>query len=140
MNKLQRTIEELEEKVTLRLRAQTVETVTNTKFRARQATGKVRRFVNANFRKDEVAASVAQRRGECNRCGACCEILFKCPFLKKHADGSSTCGVYDKRPDQCRLYPIEPRDLKEVRGICSFYFIEPRNKKPKTKLGLQIQE
>ena len=126
MNKLQRTIEELEEKVTLRLRTQTAETVTDAKFRARQAQGKLRRFVNANFRKDEVTASLARRRGDCNRCGACCEILFKCPFLKKHADGSTTCGVYANRPDQCRLYPIEPRDLKEVRGTCSFYFIEPR--------------
>ena len=128
MNKIQRTLEELEEKVTVRLRTQTTETVDEAKFRVRQAQGKLRRFVSANFRKDEVSASLAQRRGDCNRCGACCEILFKCPFLKKHDDGSTTCGVYANRPDQCRLYPIEPRDMTEVRGSCSFYFIEPRPK------------
>jgi len=98
--------------------------VEDAKFRARQAQGKLRRFVSANFRKQEVVASLALRRGECNRCGACCEILFKCPFLKKHEDGTTSCGIYEDRPNQCRLFPIEKRDLEEVRGTCSFYFIE----------------
>ena len=111
----------LEERLSAARRSRTVE---DAKFRARQAQGKVRRFVSANFRKDEVIASLALRRGECNRCGACCEILFKCPFLKKHSDGTTTCGVYEDRPNQCRLFPIERRDLDEVRGQCSFYFIE----------------
>ncbi|HVF49578.1 MAG TPA: YkgJ family cysteine cluster protein [Pyrinomonadaceae bacterium] len=94
------------------------------KFRTRQVQGKLRRFVSANFRRQDVIDSLALRRGECNRCGACCEILFKCPFLKKHDDGTTTCGIYDDRPNQCRLFPIEQRDLTEVRGVCSFYFIE----------------
>ena len=123
--KLSGTIDGLEEKLSAGLRARPVE---DARFRARQAQGKVRRFVNSTFRKKEVIASLAQRRGDCNRCGACCEILFKCPFLQKHEDGSSTCGVYENRPEQCRLYPIEPRDLAEVRGTCSFYFIESRKK------------
>jgi hypothetical protein len=111
----------LEERLAERLRSRAVE---DAKFRARQAQGKLRRFMNANFRKQEVVASLALRRGECNRCGACCEILFKCPFLKKHGDGTTTCGIYEDRPNQCRLFPIEKRDLEEVRGTCSFYFIE----------------
>jgi len=98
--------------------------VEDAKLRARQAQGKVRRFVSINFRKEEVVAALALRRGECNRCGACCELLFKCPFLQKYPDGSSTCGIYEDRPNQCRLFPIEKRDLEEVRGSCSFYFIE----------------
>ena len=64
------------------------------------------------------------RRGECNRCGACCELVFKCPFLKKTTDGASLCGIYENRPNSCRLFPIEPRDIQEVRGTCSYYFIE----------------
>jgi hypothetical protein len=111
----------LEERLASARRSRAVE---DAKFRARQAQGKLRRFVSANFRKDEVIAQLALRRGECNRCGACCEILFKCPFLKKHADGTTTCGIYEDRPNQCRLFPIEKRDLEEVRGSCSFYFIE----------------
>ncbi|MBV9959283.1 MAG: YkgJ family cysteine cluster protein [Acidobacteria bacterium] len=98
--------------------------VLDAKFRARQVHGKLRRFVSANFRKEDVIASLSLRRGECNRCGACCEILFKCPFLRKHEDGTTTCGIYEDRPNQCRLFPIERRDLEEVRGTCSFYFIE----------------
>lgn len=111
----------IEERLTTtkRLRA-----VADAKFRARQAQGKLRRFVNINFRKEDVVAALALRRGECNRCGACCEILFKCPFLKKHSDGTTACGIYEDRPGQCRLYPIEKRDLEEVRGTCSYYFIE----------------
>jgi hypothetical protein len=111
----------LEERLTAAKRLRAVE---DARFRARQAQGKLRRFVSANFRKQEVIDALALRRGDCNRCGACCEILFKCPFLKKHGDGTSTCGIYEDRPNQCRLFPIERRDLDEVRGQCSFYFID----------------
>jgi hypothetical protein len=111
----------IEEKLAERLRHRTVE---DAKLRARQVQGKLRRFVNVNFRKNEVIEKLALRKGECNRCGACCEILFKCPFLKKHGDGTSSCGIYEDRPNQCRLFPIDKRDLREVKGTCSFYFIE----------------
>jgi hypothetical protein len=94
------------------------------KLRARQAQGKLRRFVRTNFKKEEIIAGLALRRGECNRCGACCELVFKCPFLKKQSDGSTICGIYENRPNSCRLFPTEPRDLQEVRGTCSYYFIE----------------
>ncbi len=107
--------------------AKRLRAVEDAKFRARQAQGKLRRFVSINFRKQEVVESLELRRGECNRCGACCEILFKCPFLKKHDDDTTTCGIYEDRPNQCRLFPIERRDLDEVRGSCSFYFIETQN-------------
>jgi len=57
--------------------AKRLRAVEDAKFRARQAQGKLRRFVSSNFRKQEVIEALALRRGECNRCGACCEILFK---------------------------------------------------------------
>lgn len=110
-----------EDRLVERLRSRKVE---DARFRARQVQGKLRRFVNTNFRKPEMVAALSLRRGECNRCGACCELLFKCPFLKKHRDGTSTCGIYENRPNSCRLFPIERRDIKEVRGSCSYYFIE----------------
>jgi hypothetical protein len=115
--KRRRTFEE-------RLAAKRTQAVADAKFRARQAHGKLRRFVRIRFKKEEVVEALALRRGDCNRCGACCEILFKCPFLKKHDDGTTTCGIYEDRPSQCRLFPIDQRDLAEVRGTCSFYFIE----------------
>ena len=98
--------------------------VADAKLRARQAQGKIRRFVITNFRKQDTLASLALRRGECNRCGACCELVFKCPFLKKQSDGTTLCGIYENRPNSCRLFPIEQRDIQELRGSCSYYFIE----------------
>ena len=98
--------------------------VADAKLRARQAQGKIRRFVITNFRKQDTIDALSLRRGECNRCGACCELVFKCPFLKKQSDGTSLCGIYENRPNSCRLFPIEQRDIQEVRGSCSYYFIE----------------
>ena len=98
--------------------------VADAKLRARQAQGKIRRFVITNFRKQDTIDSLSLRCGECNRCGACCELVFKCPFLKKQSDGTSLCGIYENRPNSCRLFPIEQRDIQEVRGSCSYYFIE----------------
>jgi len=110
-----------EERLQERLRSRKVE---DAKLRARQAQGKLRRFVKTNFKKQEIIASLALRQGECNRCGACCELVFKCPFLKKQSDGTTICGIYENRPNQCRLFPTEQRDIQEVRGTCSYYFIE----------------
>lgn len=110
-----------EERLAQRLRSRKVD---DARLRARQAQGKIRRFLNTNFRKQEVVEALSLRRGECNRCGACCELLFKCPFLKKNADGTTLCGIYENRPNSCRLFPIEKRDIREVRGTCSYYFVE----------------
>jgi hypothetical protein len=110
-----------EERLQERLRSRKVE---DAKLRARQAQGKLRRFVKTNFKKQEIIQGLALRRGDCNRCGACCELLFKCPFLKKQSDGSSLCGIYENRPNSCRLFPTEQRDIAEVKGSCSYYFIE----------------
>jgi hypothetical protein len=104
-----------------RLRSRKIE---DAKLRARQTHGKIRRLINTNLRKQEMIAALALRRGDCNRCGACCELVFKCPFLKKNPDGTSLCGIYENRPNSCRLFPIEKRDIEEVRGTCSYYFIE----------------
>jgi len=111
----------IEERLGQRVRSRKV---ADAKFRARQARGKIRRFVITNFRKQDTIDSLALRRGECNRCGACCELVFKCPFLKKQSDGTSLCGIYENRPNSCRLFPIEQRDIQELRGSCSYYFIE----------------
>src|SRR6266540_2659594 len=104
-----------------RLRSRKID---DAKLRARQAQGKIRRLINTNLRKQEMIEALALRRGDCNRCGACCELLFKCPFLKKNPDGSTLCGIYENRPNSCRLFPIEKRDIEELRGTCSYYFIE----------------
>jgi hypothetical protein len=86
-----------------------------------QARGKVRRFLQSQFRKERVHALVVQRHGECNRCGECCRILFRCPFLRSDGNGGHLCSIYALRFDQCRHYPIQPCDLREVES-CSYQF------------------
>jgi len=86
-----------------------------------QVRGKLRRYVQANVLKQDTEALLAKRSGECNRCGACCKILFQCPFLGTDAEGQYTCTIYEKRFAQCRLFPLHAADLREV-AECSFTF------------------
>ena len=92
---------------------------------ALQARGKVRRFIQAKLMTQDTEGLLAKRKGECNRCGACCKILFQCPFLGTDAEGQYTCQIYDKRFAQCRLFPLHAADLREVEQ-CSYTF-EPES-------------
>ena len=84
----------------------------------RQAWGKVRRFFLVHFAPGYVQRQLARRRGACQRCGVCCELWFRCPHLL----GTNQCGVYERRYLQCRLFPIDERDLAETQGRCGFRF------------------
>jgi Fe-S-cluster containining protein len=87
-----------------------------------QVRGKVRRFIQASVLKEDTDALLARRKGECNRCGACCKILFQCPFLGTDSEGQYTCRIYDQRFAQCRLFPLHARDLQELGEECSYTF------------------
>jgi Fe-S-cluster containining protein len=87
-----------------------------------QLRGKARRFVQANVVRQDTEALLARRHGECNRCGACCKIAFRCPFLKTDQNGDSSCRIYGLRFTQCRLYPLHASDLLELKGQCSYTF------------------
>ncbi len=87
-----------------------------------QARGKVRRFLQAKVLREDTGPLLALRKGECNRCGACCKILFRCPFLGTDAEGQFTCRIYDKRFTQCRLFPLHAEDLRELNEQCSYSF------------------
>ena len=88
-----------------------------------QLRGKLRRFVQAKILVQDTGALLARRNGECNRCGDCCKILFKCPFLATNEDGEYSCRIYERRFAQCRLFPLHAQDLREVKN-CSFTFAE----------------
>ena len=88
----------------------------------KQATGKVRRFLLLRFQKNYVDRQLVLRQGECNQCGNCCEILFRCPFLVKWEDGSSMCSIYEDRPGQCAAFPINKKCLAEVDFDCTYFF------------------
>lgn len=86
-----------------------------------QLRGKLRRYVQANLIEQDEQALLAKRQGDCNRCGACCKIVFRCPFLGTDEQGQYSCRIYEKRFAQCRLFPLHAKDLLEVPE-CSFTF------------------
>lgn len=83
--------------------------------------GKVRRQALLANDPAYVAAMAARRTGSCNRCGACCRALFECP----HYVAGTGCTAYENRPEVCRAFPIDQRDLDDFAAIgtaCSFSF------------------
>ena len=109
------------------------------------AWGKIRRLFLSNLFHRRAAVDMARRRGHCNNCGACCQILFKCPAFKK-TDSGGWCTIYDDRPGVCALFPINEKDLRERDIVmpdrsCGFYFVkddrglfQPREGKPDTAM------
>ncbi len=91
------------------------------RFRALQLQGKVRRFFRASVFTMENERLLAMRRGECTRCGACCKILLRCPFLDE-VDGQYSCSIYGKHFAQCQIFPLVPKDLKELEEPCGYHF------------------
>lgn len=89
------------------------------------ATGKVRRFIKATIQQKRTLELVAaSRRGQCTRCGACCMILLRCPFLERTRDHQYRCKIYGRHFAQCKLFPMEPRDLAEIDTECGYFFID----------------
>lgn len=89
-----------------------------------QSTGKIRRFWLVHFRKRYVQARMLARSGHCRQCGTCCSLLFTCPVLSKQG----RCFAYGAcRPRSCKIFPIDQRDINEVRlcgGRCGYHFEE----------------
>jgi hypothetical protein len=79
--------------------------------------GTYRRLYLNVFRSDYVRTSLAQRLGECRRCGACCQLLRRCVLLKND-NGLPACHLYLYRTPNCSKFPIDSRDLGD-RDIVS---------------------
>jgi hypothetical protein len=83
--------------------------------------GKLRRIYLTLFRRGYVRRQETRRRGGCRRCGRCCQLVVRCPFL---AEGSR-CVIYRlTRPTSCVHFPIDARDLADVDSACGFYFVD----------------
>lgn len=86
------------------------------------SSGKLRRFWLVHFGKGYVQRQISVRQGTCRQCGACCKLLFTCPMLTKQG----LCLVYGTcRPQVCKVFPIDQRDVDEVKfwGIqCGYHF------------------
>lgn len=87
-----------------------------------QVLRKARRFYLGTFRTERIKESIAKTRtGECHRCGACCELIYRCPFLGRDSKNLPYCRVYgDLRPANCRNYPFDVID-SEIKQ-CGFSF------------------
>jgi hypothetical protein len=105
------------------------------RFRLAQAAGKIRRFYKSTFRYRQAEQGLALRRGECNRCGRCCKILFRCPFLREE-NGEYSCRIYGRHFTACKLFPLEQADLAELDGECTFTFVTPPPAAGKTAGGM----
>lgn len=91
--------------------------------------GRPRRLFLGVCRPGYVRRSHARRRGECIRCGACCQMAIRCPHLIYDDDGLSACDIYDgKRPLNCRNFPINERciadrDVNAPDLPCGYHFV-----------------
>lgn len=87
--------------------------------------GKIRRFLLTLFPPAAERLRAAYGiSGECHNCGACCQLLLRCPHWNAEA---LRCAAYAQRPNICRLFPITPKDLKDATYVpgapeCGFRF------------------
>ena len=79
---------------------------------------KFRRFMLVKMRPAYVRASIDRRKGECRRCGRCCSIGFRCPYLTEN----NHCERYERRYEQCAWFPIDRSDLRYLGNKCGFHF------------------
>ena len=61
------------------------------------------------------------RFGDCRRCGACCSLPSRCPFLRFDEDGLALCLVRKIRPLNCRKYPRTPEE--HICRPCGYRFL-----------------
>ena len=87
-----------------------------------QVIRKFRRFYLGTFRPEYIQKAIEEtREGECHRCGLCCQLIYKCPFLGKDAQNLPYCRVYgDLRPANCMNYPFDIQDAEIDR--CGYSF------------------
>ena len=66
------------------------------------------------------------RTGECNNCGACCRLPFRCVFLKTSDNNKEYCSIYKVRPLNCRKFPRTQKEHELVESECGFHFEEAK--------------
>jgi len=99
-------------------------------FYARHSYSATRRWIFTKILPDKVLYRwKPHRRGDCNRCGLCCKIVFRCPFFYED-EQTTACMIYTSEkhaPPPCLVFPSDPGDLAEVQreilpAPCPFYF------------------
>jgi len=75
--------------------------------------GTPRRLLWNVLRPGYVRVSLAQRSGECRRCGACCQLVWRCRYFHDD-DGLPSCRLYARyRPANCSKFPLDYRDIAD---------------------------
>ena len=83
---------------------------------------KIKRHLNVYLRGKHLAKKHKHaRKGDCVRCGSCCKIWYRCPFLGETVNGAF-CKIYNFRSTVCRVFPSMKKDLEEVSCKCGFKF------------------
>ena len=87
-----------------------------------QVLRKLRRSYLGTFYPEVIQKSIAEnRQGDCHRCGMCCELIYKCPFLGRDQQNLAYCRIYgDLRPANCKNYPFDEADSEVDQ--CGFKF------------------
>jgi hypothetical protein len=95
--------------------------------------GKVRRAMLGRVLKGVTRRRHARRRGQCLRCGACCQLGRICPSLTTSPTGGpAACEKYDSwRHLSCHLFPTTASDLRDRDLIlpdtpCGYYFVDEK--------------
>lgn len=84
---------------------------------------KIRRYRLCKLNKGYITKQVEMRFGDCLQCGRCCRLTYRCPFLVG-LGSHIRCLIYHKgRPEQCRAFPIDNRDLMDVDFRCGYFFL-----------------
>lgn len=73
------------------------------------------------------------RSGECNGCGDCCKLPFRCAFLKEPEEGKFLCSIYSIRPLNCRKFPRSRDQWETVKENCGFSFPDIKIRVEKSK-------
>ena len=91
---------------------------------------KLRRFYLGTYKPEIIQKSIAEtRQGECHRCGLCCELIYKCPFLGKDQENLPYCRIYgDLRPANCKNYPFDVTDSEIDQ--CGYSFKDQKSNSP----------
>lgn len=86
-------------------------------LRLRLIWGTPRRLIWNLFRPKYVQRKLAERTGKCLRCGACCQLVWKCPHFTI-ADDLPSCKIYSLfRPPNCSNFPIDHYDLADRNEV-----------------------
>lgn len=81
--------------------------------------GKATRFIKGSCKRTlgaQIIHTITSRHGKCRRCGACCQMVVRCPYLSFDSSGLARCEIYKRsiRPINCMVFPRDDGDVTEV--------------------------